>query len=240
MTKFEKSLLKDLPWCDYCDATGIISGGGFLWDLECPKCLGTKKDYYYYHKRIEQEQMQEIYVSIDVESDGPIPGKYSMLSLGAAAFEESGKLIDTFSVNLETLPDAIQDPGTMEWWAKQKDAWDAHRKNTVAPEKGMRSFLDWTSNLKGNPVCVAYPAGFDFLFTYWYLINFTGTSPFSFSCLDIKTLAMAALKCNYKKASKRNMPKRWFAENVSHTHVAEEDAIEQGFLFCNIWKEVKS
>ena len=30
--------------------------------------------------------LPEIYVSIDVEADGPIPGDHSMLSLGAAAF----------------------------------------------------------------------------------------------------------------------------------------------------------
>ena len=38
---------------------------------------------------------EECYVSIDIEADGPIPGTYSMLSLGAAAFDSEGNLHDT-------------------------------------------------------------------------------------------------------------------------------------------------
>ena len=42
----------------------------------------------------------EIYVSTDVEADGPIPGRNSMLSFGSAAFRRSGQMIGSFSVNL--------------------------------------------------------------------------------------------------------------------------------------------
>ena len=67
----------------------------------------------------------ECYVSIDIEADGPAPGLNSMLSLGAAAFAGDGTLADTFSANLETLPEAREDPKTMRWWAKQPEAWAA-------------------------------------------------------------------------------------------------------------------
>ncbi|HZT80440.1 MAG TPA: hypothetical protein VFA26_09465, partial [Gemmataceae bacterium] len=83
---------------------------------------------------------------------------------------------------------------------------------------------------------VAYPAGFDFLFVYWYLIRFAGESPFSFSALDVKTYAMAMLKTEYREATKRNMPRRWF-DDLPHTHQALDDAIEQGALFCNMLAE---
>jgi len=82
-------------------------------------------------------------------------------------------------------------------------------------------------------VFVAYPAGFDFLFVYRYLIRFVGESPFSFSALDMKTFAMALRKSGYRSVSKKNMPKRWF-DPLPHTHVALDDAIEQGALFCNM------
>ena len=49
---------------------------------------------------------EEYYVSIDIEADGPIPGSFSMLSLGAAAFDSDGHLLDTWTANLEQLPDA--------------------------------------------------------------------------------------------------------------------------------------
>jgi len=71
------------------------------------------------------------------------------------------------------------------------------------------------------------------MFVYWYLIRFTGDSPFSFSAIDIKTYAMAMLKTPFRDINKGNMPKRWFDE-LPHTHKALDDAIEQGALFCNI------
>jgi hypothetical protein len=41
--------------------------------------------------------MTEIYVSTDVEADGPIPGPNSMLSFGSAAYTANKKLLGTFS-----------------------------------------------------------------------------------------------------------------------------------------------
>ena len=56
---------------------------------------------------------REIYVSTDVETNGPIPGIYSMLSFGSAAYTADKKLIATFEANLETLPDAAENGDTM-------------------------------------------------------------------------------------------------------------------------------
>lgn len=183
--------------------------------------------------------MSEVYVSVDVESDGPLPGPNSMLSFGAAAFVlgEKGP-INTIAINLETLPEAKGDPDTMAWWGKAENqiAWKKSRENLVSPEVGMTQFVAWVKSLPGKPVCVAYPAGYDFLFLYTYMIRFAKESPFSFSCLDIKTAAAMVLKLPYRSATKRNMPRRWFS-NSPHTHVAIDDAIEQGELFMAIWRE---
>ena len=89
---------------------------------------------------------------------------------------------------------------------------------------------------QGKPVFVGYPAGFDFLFVYWYIKHFGFDSPFSFSALDIKTYAMATMKTEYRQSTKKNMPKRWFSD-APHTHIALDDAIEQGKLFCNMLEE---
>lgn len=180
----------------------------------------------------------EIYISTDVETDGPIPGPYSMLSFASAAFQADKTLLDTFSANLETLPDAQGHPDTMAWWETQPDAWAACRTDLQQPNDAMRAYVAWLKALPGKSVFVGYPAGFDFNFVYWYLIRFAGESPFSFSALDIKTLAMVALGGDYRSATKRRMPKRWFGEG-RHTHIALDDAIEQGELFCNILAELR-
>lgn len=181
----------------------------------------------------------EVYVSTDVETDGPIPGPHSMLSFASAAFLADGTMVGTFEANLDELEGAAGHPDTMGWWATQPGAWAECRRNPRQPKAAMADYVAWVKGLPHPPVFVGYPAGFDFLFVYWYLIRFAGESPFSFSALDIKTLAMAALGGGYRQATKRNMPKSWFGKHP-HTHRALDDAIEQGQLFCNILAAVRS
>jgi hypothetical protein len=183
--------------------------------------------------------MTELFISTDVESDGPIPGPNSMLSFASAAYTAEKKLVSTFERNLELLPGATPDSGTMNWWHGQPEAWEACRRNLVSPESAMRDYVQWLAGMPGSKVFVAYPAGFDFMFVYWYLIRFTGNSPFSHSALDMKTLAMALLKTTYRDSTKRSMPDRWFDKQLPHTHVALDDAIEQGALFCNMLAELR-
>jgi len=175
----------------------------------------------------------EIYVSTDIESDGPIPGPHSMLSIASAAFKADKQLIATFTTNLETLPGAKGHPKTMKWWSQQPTAWEASRVNPQPPEQVMQNYHAWLEALPGQPIFVGYPAAFDFMFVYWYLIKFVGDSPFKHSALDIRSYAMAFLKQNYRESGKKNLPPEWL-EEMPLTHVALDDAIQQGKLFCNL------
>jgi hypothetical protein len=177
--------------------------------------------------------MIEIYVSTDIEADGPIPGPNSMLSLGSAAFQADGTRVDTFYANLEFLPGATGHPETMKWWEKHAEAWKASRQEVRDPAEVMKEYVAWLERLPGRPVFVGYPAAYDFMFVYWYLMRFVGRSPFSFSALDIKTMAMTMLGKDFHASTKKNMPKEWFGQTL-HSHVALQDALEQGVLFCNM------
>ncbi|OGO15223.1 MAG: exonuclease [Chloroflexi bacterium RBG_16_48_8] len=179
----------------------------------------------------------EIYVSTDIEADGPIPGPYSMLSFGSAAYLVDKTLVDTYTANLRTLPGAETHPASMQWWQDHPEAWRACRTNPRAPEEVMPEYVTWFKSLPGKPVFVAYPAAYDFMFVYWYLIQFAGESPFSHSALDLKTLAMAILGTEFRQSIKRNMPSEWF-DQLAHRHIALDDAIAQGALFCNMLVEL--
>lgn len=183
--------------------------------------------------------MPEVYVSTDVEADGPIPGPHSMLSFASAAYLADKSLVGIYEANLTLLPDAAGDPRTMQWWASQPEAWAACRENPRDPAEVMPEYVTWLKMLPGKPVFVGYPAAYDFLFVYWYLIRFAGESPFSHSALDIKTFAMALLGTEYRASVKRNMPRHWF-DDLPHTHVALDDALGQGALFCNMLAERES
>ena len=177
--------------------------------------------------------MQEIYVSTDIEADGPIPGPHSMLSFASAAFTADGQRVATFAANLELLEGASGHPDTMAWWAGNPQAWASTRVDIQPPLQAMQAYTAWLNGLAGKPVFVGYPAAYDFLFVYWYLMRFVGKSVFSHSALAIKTYAMALLGLPYRASTKRNMPPHWFSASP-HTHVALDDAIEQGELFCNM------
>ena len=116
------------------------------------------------------------YFSIDVETDGPCPGLHSMLSLGCVAFDEQGNNLDTYYVNLDLLPEATQDPKTMEFWAQHQKYYDQTRVWCQSPEEGMPHFSEWVSSFPGSPVAVCMPSGFDFTWVYYYLMRFTGKS----------------------------------------------------------------
>src|SRR5262245_64310839 len=94
----------------------------------------------------------EIYVSTDVEADGPIPGPHSMLSFASAAFLPDKTLVDTFTANLETLPGANPDPSTLEWWRGHPEAYQATRTNQEKPEAALRRFVEWLKGLPAKPV----------------------------------------------------------------------------------------
>jgi len=103
---------------------------------------------------------EAIYVSVDIETNGPIPADNSMLSLGGAAFDQNGALISTFYANLEEVQGSSSNPGTMEWWGKNQEAYNQTQIDKQDPGSVMWRFVEWVESLGGKPVCVCYPAGF--------------------------------------------------------------------------------
>ena len=175
----------------------------------------------------------EIYVSTDVEADGPIPGPHSMLSFASVAYRPDKSVVDEFTVNLAPLAGAVPHPRTMTWWAGFPEALAKARENTEAAETAMPRYAKWLGKLPGRIVFVAQPAGYDFMWVYWYLMRFHGSSPFGHSALDVKTYAMALLKRDYRDCVKGSLPREW-SDPLPHSHIALDDAREQGAMFCNM------
>lgn len=180
-----------------------------------------------------------VYISVDIESNGPIPGVYSMLSLGAAAYSlENNTPISTFEINISPLKDAIECPKTMEFWANNREAYEKITTGQVNPKIAMNMYLKWLKHLRSKLVFVGYPASFDFMFSHWYLIKFTNEDPMGFQALDLKTMAMCLLNKQFRHTTKRNMPKEWFIGSPKHDHTPLNDAIGQGTMFINMYKEL--
>jgi hypothetical protein len=160
-----------------------------------------------------------------------------MLSLASAAFDKDKSLIGTFEANLNCLPGAGPHPETSKWWAQFPDAYAACRVNPQDPEAAMKNYLVWLSGLPGRAVFVGFPASWDFMWVYWYLVRYTGQRPFRENAVDVRSYAMGMRKSLFKETSRTYLPKRWFDPKQKHTHVALEDALEQGAFFCNMLHE---
>ena len=195
---------------------------------------------------------KELYISVDIEANGTHPPRYSMISLGAVAIERAPKhsadyfeIVGTFEVNIEPLTSNTYGP-TMEWWKKHPKAWEYTQKDQKTPREAMNAFHLWLLGLQSvNPgarfTFVGYPACYDFMWVNWYMNEFLGSSkPFNFAGLDIKTLNMLVLDCDYSRVSRSKSEKKiGFKSEVVHTHKALDDARGQADHFAHVLEHLK-
>jgi hypothetical protein len=161
-----------------------------------------------------------------------------MLSFGLAAFTIDKELVATFSRNLDLLDGADVDQRTSTWWAQpeQVEAYKRSREGLTSPRAAMVDCKVWLDEVRrfGRPILCGAPSGFDFTFMYYYFQRFLGESPIGFASLDLRSYAAAVLRRQYRHVGKRQYPTLWIDENLPHTHVALDDAIEQGCILINM------
>lgn len=176
--------------------------------------------------------MPDLYFSIDAEFTGPCPPMYSMLSFASVAFSLEEGVISEFSANLELLPDTKWEPSTQAFWQDYPEALAQSRTNLLEPKQALRLFdmhIQTTRKGYDNIIFLEYPGGCDFCYLYWYFHNFLGYCPFGHQSFSVKSYASALIKEPFTKAVKRNLPERWFDDNLPHTHIALDDARAQAF-----------
>jgi hypothetical protein len=114
-----------------------------------------------------------IYVVTDVEFDGPVPGRHSMLSFASVAVTPNGQQHGEFQAVLRQLDGASSDPETMAFWKTQPDAYAAATRNPEPPEAVMKRFVDWVRGLAGDAIFAAHPLALDGPWIDFYLQRFT-------------------------------------------------------------------
>ena len=62
--------------------------------------------------------------------------------------------------------------------------------------------------------------------------QYAGANPFGYAVIDVKTYAMAMLRKPYRACGKPVDARGLVRSGSAHTHVALDDALEQGNLFC--------
>lgn len=125
---------------------------------------------------------------VDVESDGPIPGDYSMVCFGAVVVR--GDLTESFYGRLRPISD--------EWIPEALAVSGFSREETLVfddPAQVMRDFGGWIIEKSvGRPIFVSDNNGYDWQFVNWYFHHFTGANPFGFSSMNLGSLYKGAVR----------------------------------------------
>jgi len=150
------------------------------------------------------------YIMVDVESDGPIPGDYSMISFGAVLVNES--LDQTFYGQLKPIsekfiPEALAVSGFT-------------REDTLSfndPVQVMTDFKNWIEKIASDrPLFISDNNGFDWMFICWYFHHFIGINPFGHSSQNLGSL--------YKGMEKDTFKNFKHLRKTKHTHHPVDDA----------------
>lgn len=148
------------------------------------------------------------WISVDVEADGPIPGDYSMIAIGAVAVADTDKTFLSYlrPISEKWVPEALAVSGFS-------------RVDTLGfqdPAIVMQNFAYWLKNFEPPYIFVADNNGFDWMFVAWYFHHFAGSNPFGFSSKNINSL-YHGLKRDTKASFK-------YLRKTKHDHNPVNDA----------------
>jgi len=180
------------------------------------------------------DDLKEIYISVDIETSGPNPGNYAILSIGACTITEPKK-----SFYIELKPDA--EGFLPESLAISGLSLKTLKETGSHPKDAMLKFSQWIKNVVpegSQPVFTAFNAPFDWMFINDYFHRYLGYNPFGHKALDIKALYMGLRKTNWLETSYHAIIKET-GHKIALSHHALEDAIMQAKIFKILLDEIR-
>lgn len=150
------------------------------------------------------------YIMVDVETDGPIPGDYSMVSFGAVLVDPA--LDKVFFGQLRPISERyIPDALAVSGYTREETLTFAD------PTKVMTDFKQWIATVSTDkPIFISDNNGFDWMFICWYFHHFIGENPFGYSSQNLGSLYKGLVKDTFK--SFRHL------RETKHTHHPVDDA----------------
>lgn len=147
---------------------------------------------------------------VDVESDGPIPGDFSMICFGAVIVEPG--LARTFYGRLRPISE--------KWIPEALQVSGFSREQTLGfdePKSVMAGFARWLgANAGKRTMFISDNNGFDWQFINWYFHHFLGKNPFGFSSTNLGSLYKGMVKDTFQTFK--------HLRKTRHTHHPVDDA----------------
>lgn len=180
------------------------------------------------------ENSSETYISVDVETAGPHPGEYSLLTIGACKVYDPPATfyIELQPVNMNARPDAL---------AISRLSMERLAERGTPPKAAMQQFADWLAKLTPpgqRPVFLAFNAPFDWMFVNEYFHRYLGRNPFGHAALDIKSYYMGLAGVEWSESSMRQVGP-YYLGNHALTHHALRDAMDQAEIFRKMRQELR-
>lgn len=174
----------------------------------------------------------ECYISVDIETTGPTPGKYSMYELGACLVAEPEKF---FEAKIIPLSETSFHSETLQHMRVTMDKI-LERKNTYTPTSAMNNFAEWVATVSRgmHPIFVGNNAPFDWMFIAWYFEEFGVSNPFGHNALDMKAYYMGMTDSTWKNANMSQMAILLHSRETTLPHRAVEDAKIQARIFSQL------
>ena len=169
---------------------------------------------------------REAYVSVDVETAGPAPGLYSLLSIGACLVSDPRRTfyVELQPVNGNALPEALAVSGLSLAELAERG---------LPPGEAMARLEDWLADEISpgqQPVFVAFNAPFDWMFVNDYFYRFRGHNPFGHAALDLKAFYMGLTGVRWFETGMQYIAARYLSGRPL-THNALRDAQDQAEVF---------
>ena len=178
---------------------------------------------------VTKSNLSEIFISVDVETAGPNPAAYAMLSIGACLVNDPEV---SFYVELQPDKDNILPSALAVSGLSMKNL----AQSGVPPQKAMQDFADWVAQIvpqESSPVFVAFNAVFDWMFVDDYFHRYLGENPFGYAALDIKAYYMGLTGVKWGETKQRIISKK-LGLDKQLTHNALRDAQDQAALFVRL------
>lgn len=169
----------------------------------------------------------ERFISVDIESAGPTPGGYAMLSIGACLVDEPSR---GFYIELKPDRDAVVESALKVSGLSM----DELREHGTEAGQAMREFAQWVRDVvppqTHRAVFVAFNAVFDWMFVNEYFVRYDVENPFGHGGLDIKSYYVGMMGSTWEQTSMRHLSPKYL-EGRPLSHNALGDARDQAELF---------
>jgi len=167
----------------------------------------------------------EVFISIDVETSGPVPGLYDLLTIGACLTSDPS--VSFYRQCKPLLKTA--DPAAMAATGLQLETLE---QEGLPCALVMTQLAEWVASVVGEdtPVFVGFNAPFDWSFVNYAFHRFLGKNPFGFAALDLKSLYLGVMGGTWH-GTRMTAVRGTLQPKQQHTHHALDDAVAQAEIF---------